>query len=222
LRKLQSSWVYEYDRGGNIISKKKYAYTTGALGAVQQTIAYEYGNAKWKDQLTRYNGKAITYDAIGNPLSYNGWTYEWQAGRQLKKMSKSGTTAEYTYDHNGLRVRKVVNGVATEYMLHGKLVTGVKKGNEVLKITYDAQSRPAMVKYNGTWYGYVHNLQGDIVGILDNTGAEVVKYTYDAWGKVMSVSGSKAGTLGKANPFRYRGVCVRRGNRPLLPEKPVL
>ena len=166
---------------------------------------YEYGNAKWKDQLTKYNGKAITYDAIGNPLSYNGWTYEWQAGRQLKKMAKSGTTAEYAYDHNGLRVRKVVNGVATEYMLHGKLVTGVKKGNEVLKITYDAESRPAMVKYNGAWYGYVHNLQGDIVGILDNTGAEVVKYTYDAWGKVISVSGSKAGTLGKANPFRYRG-----------------
>ncbi len=51
----------------------------------------------------------------------------------------------------------------------------MKKGNEVLKITYDAQSRPAMVKYNGTWYGYVHNLQGDIVGILDNAGAEGVK-----------------------------------------------
>ena len=51
-----------------------------------------------------------------------------------------------------------MNGVMTEYMLHGKLVTGVKKGSDILKITYDAQSRPAMVKYNGTWYGYVHNL----------------------------------------------------------------
>ena len=166
---------------------------------------YEYGNGKWKDQLTKYNGKAIAYDGIGNPVSRDGWTYEWQAGRQLKKMSKSGTTAEYTYDHNGQRVKKVVNGVTTEYMLHGKLVTGVKSGNDVLKITYDEQSRPAMVEYNGEWYGYVKNLQGDIVGIVDSNGTEVVKYSYDAWGKVMSTSGSKGGTLGKANPFRYRG-----------------
>ena len=201
----QSSWAYEYDRGGNLVSKKKYAYTTGSLGSVEQTIGYEYGNAKWKDQLTKYNGKAIAYDGIGNPVSYDGWTYEWQAGRQLKKMSKSGTTAEYTYDHNGLRVKKVVNGVTTEYMLHGKLVTGVKSGNDVLKIAYDEQSRPAMVEYNGIWYGYVKNLQGDIVGIVDSNGTEAVKYSYDAWGKVMSTSGSKGGTLGKANPFRYRG-----------------
>ena len=201
----QSSWAYEYDRGGNLVSKKKYAYTTGSLGSVEQTIGYEYGNAKWKDQLTKYNGKAIAYDGIGNPVSYDGWTYEWQAGRQLKKMSKSGTTAEYTYDHNGLRVKKVVNGVTTEYMLHGKLVTGVKSGSDVLKIAYDEQSRPAMVEYNGIWYGYVKNLQGDIVGIVDSNGTEVVKYSYDAWGKVMSTSGSKGGTLGKANPFRYRG-----------------
>ena len=201
----QASWAYEYDRGGNLVSKKKYAYTTGTLGAVQQTIAYEYGNAKWKDQLTKYNGKAIVYDAIGNPTSYDGWTYEWQAGRQLKKMVKSGTTAEYTYDHNGLRVKKAVNGVTTDYVLHGKLITWVKSGNDTLKITYDANGRPAMVQYNGVWYGYVKNLQGDIVGIIDSNGTEVVKYSYDAWGKVMSTSGSKAGTLGKVNPFRYRG-----------------
>ena len=75
----------------------------------------------------------------------------------------------------------------------------------MLKITYDEQSRPAMVEYNGVWYGYVKNLQGDIVGIVDSNGTEVVKYSYDAWGKVMSTSGSKGGTLGKANPFRYRG-----------------
>ena len=75
----------------------------------------------------------------------------------------------------------------------------------MLKITYDEQSRPAMVEYNGVWYGYVKNLQGDIVGIVDSNGTEAVKYSYDAWGKVMSISGSKGGTLGKANPFRYRG-----------------
>ena len=31
---------------------------------------YEYDNADWGDQLTSWNGESITYDAIGNPLSY--------------------------------------------------------------------------------------------------------------------------------------------------------
>ena len=48
---------------------------------------------------------------------------------------------------------------------------------------YDAQSRPAMVEFNGALYSYVHNLQGDIVGIVDSAGSLVVEYKYDAWGK---------------------------------------
>ncbi len=38
---------------------------------------------------------------------------------------------------------------------------------------------------------------------IDSNGTEVVEYEYDAWGN-HSVSGSKAGTLGAINPFRYR------------------
>ena len=48
-------------------------------------------------------------------------------------------------------------------------------------------------------------MQGDIVGLLDNSGALVVEYKYDAWGKLISTTGSLAATLGKRNPFRYHG-----------------
>ncbi|MBE5783240.1 MAG: RHS repeat-associated core domain-containing protein [Clostridiales bacterium] len=65
-----------------------------------------------------------------------------------------------------------------------------------------------MVEWNnGTTtqkFAYVHNLQGDIVAIIDDTGAKVVSYTCDAWGKPLSTTGSLAATLGKLNPFRYR------------------
>ena len=33
----------------------------------------------------------------------------------------------------------------------------------------------------------------------------VVTYEYDAWGKLLSVSGEQKDTVGKLNPFRYRG-----------------
>ena len=41
--------------------------------------------------------------------------------------------------------------------------------------------------------------------LIDSPGTEVVKYTYDAWGKVLSTTGSLASTLGTVQPFRYRG-----------------
>ena len=85
-----ATWVYSYDRGGNILSKVKYTYTTGTLGTAVETIPYTYGDSNWKDKLTAYNGTAITYDAIGNPLNDGSWTYEWAVGRQLKKMSRDG------------------------------------------------------------------------------------------------------------------------------------
>ena len=61
------------------------------------------------------------------------------------------------------------------------------------------------MKYNGVQYWYQKNMQGDVVRILNASGAEVVSYAYDAWGKVLSVSGSLSSTVGAANPFRYRG-----------------
>jgi len=60
------------------------------------------------------------------------------------------------------------------------------------------------VKYNGTDYYYIRNLQGDVTGIYNYVGSVVVKYAYDAWGKIISVTGSMTNTLGKLNPFRYR------------------
>ncbi len=59
--------------------------------------------------------------------------------------------------------------------------------------------------YNGTAYVYVKNLQGDIVAILDASGNTVVSYGYDALGALLWRTGSMAETLGKVQPFRYRG-----------------
>ncbi len=103
-----ATWVYNYDRGGNILSKVKYAYTTGTVGTALETIPYAYGDANWKDKLTAYNGTAITYDAIGNPLNDGSWTYEWAVGRQLKKMSRDGQSLTFKYNHNGMRIQKVL------------------------------------------------------------------------------------------------------------------
>ena len=44
-----------------------------------------------------------------------------------------------------------------------------------------------------------------MTGLVASSGAQVVAYTYDAWGNPLTTTGTMAGTQGKLNPFRYRG-----------------
>ena len=61
------------------------------------------------------------------------------------------------------------------------------------------------MEFNNTVYTYLHNLQVDIVDILDGSGTPVVEYKYDVWGKLLSAIGTLTDTLGKRSPFRYSG-----------------
>ena len=69
---LNKTIAYTYDKGGNILAVNEYDYTTGSLDGLTPTTtnSYTYSDTNWKDKLTAYNGNTITYDAIGNPLSY--------------------------------------------------------------------------------------------------------------------------------------------------------
>ena len=200
------STMYLYDCGGNMTGYLSAPYTLApTLEGVNETVFYTYGDSNWKDKVTAIGGKAITYDAIGNPLTYDGWTFTWKAGRMLASMVKTGTNAQFTYDHNGLRIKKVVNGVTTNYTLNGKNIVHMTQGSNDLHFYYDAQGKPAMVRFNGTDYFYIYNLQNDAVAIVDTNGTQVVEYGYDAWGNPISKTGTLAATLGTLNPFRYRG-----------------
>ena len=78
------------------------------------------------------------------------------------------------------------------------------------------------LNYLGANYIYLKNVLGDIMGIVDSTGVQVVSYDYNAWGEILSVTGSMAETLGAENPFRYRGYYYDAQARLLLPPVPLL
>ena len=62
------------------------------------------------------------------------------------------------------------------------------------------------VKHNNATYFYRKDVQANIVALLDNSGAVVVEYKYDAWGKCQTtVVDSTATEIANLNPFRYRG-----------------
>ena len=70
-----------------------------------------------------------------------------------------------------------------------------------LDFSYDANGYPYALKYNGTTYYYITNLQGDVMYLVDGTGATVAAYEYDPFGNILSATGPMA----EINPLRYRG-----------------
>ena len=200
--------TYEYDVWGNILNKKVYAYTTeqdpGTPIAPAVTYAYETGTNSWGDKLTSYDGQTITYDAMGNPLTYRGYTFTWR-GKQLVSSVNGTQTVSYEYNEDGLRQKKTVNGTETDYFYNGTVLIGMQRSGTRYLFSYDAAGKVVSVKYNNNEYYYVRNGQGDIVKLIDVSGASVVEYSYDTWGKKVTTTGSLAGTLGLIQPFRYRG-----------------
>ena len=115
------------------------------------TSTYTYGNPLWKDQLTAYNGQTITYDKIGNPLTYrDGITFTWQNGRQLASHTKYGDTTTYTYDAEGNRSRKSSSIINSDYYyVDGVLLAETVSNSYVLVYLYDESGAPYGVQYKG-------------------------------------------------------------------------
>lgn len=169
-KKQNKTKVYTYDLGGNIINIKEYDFTpqSAALGEVRNAITYEYADSNWKDKLTSYNGQAIAYDAIGNPTSYNGYTLGWTKGRELTSLSGNGVTASYSYDADGLRASKTVNGIKNTYEYVDGQLHYEKKGNTELHYLYDTNGTLKGIQTVGetgtvTSYYVVTNSRGDVM-----------------------------------------------------------
>ena len=207
------TYSYSYDTAGNILS----------VTSNSATLTYTYGDANWRDLLTAVGGTTISYDGSGNPSNwYNGTTsysdLTWKNGRQLTQITSGGKTSYYTYDTDGVRSTKIVDGVKHEYLtLNGKVVwekIGEGTSAKIMVFSYDAQGRPFGFKFsknNGTKftnYFYALNQQGDVVKIFrpvavkdadgnvtGYTEKTYATYTYDAWGKLTGILDSSGNNL---------------------------
>ena len=109
-----------------------------------------------------------------------------------------------------MRTGRSNTGIVYTYTYNGSQLSRMTYGSSDMHFTYGADGSPLSVTYNGATYYYVVNLQGDVVAILNSSGVMVVEYTYDAWGRLLSTTGSMANTLGLHNPLRYRGYVYDR------------
>ena len=94
-----------------------------------------------------------------------------------------------------------MNGTTYRYYYASGKLMRMTWGTNTIDFFYDASGLPYAMKYNGTVYYYVTNLQGDVMHIVNASGTVVASYDYDPYGKVISAVGS----LANINPLRYRG-----------------
>ena len=219
---LRKTYMYTYDKSGNLLSKKIYPVASADVTPLDTPIItksypYTYGNENWGDQLTKYNDVSLTYDAVGNPLRYyNGivYTMQWQNGRQLASLSRGESVLLFGYNADGVRISKTVNGVEHKYQVDGTTIISESYQDCLLVYLYDATGSPIGFKFRKTSYAegvfdtywFEKNLQGDVIAVYSESGLKLVKYIYDAWGNCTEeyLNGG-AGTIVAQNPFRYRG-----------------
>ena len=125
-----ATYYYTYDNNGNRLTQKACNYGTEVL--IQTMSTYLYEDSTWGDRLTSYRGNSITYDTIGNPLSYyNGsfYNFTWSDGRRLTSATKGSNSFSFTYNDEGIRTSKTVDGVKHTYVLNGSQIVSEQWGN---------------------------------------------------------------------------------------------
>lgn len=226
--------VYAYDVGGNVTSVTKYAYTENSdLSDLTptETKTFTYRTSGWKDVLTAVNSDAVTTDSLGNVTSIaNGQSYEWTAGRQLKKLTEAdGDCYNYYYNADGYLSRFDVFNEEDEpqatysYYWDGDKLSAVTIDNEddndyTTRIIYDSEGEATgfIVNERAT-YLYRKNYLGDVIAIYDDSGDEVIRYYYDAFGNPGAIAPEFenpsdafgylfiAAFMTAINPILYRG-----------------
>ena len=166
-----------------------------------------------------FAGEEFEYDSIGNPTKYRNHNLQWVMGRQLKRFGEN----EYEYNASGIRTSKTINGTKTKFYVNGTQILRLEDGTNTLNFLYGTNG---ILGFNldGVNYLYKKNIQGDVLGIVNESGVEIGRYVYDAWGRHKCLIFTKNGEYAKygektiytneekeynkvinLNPIRYRG-----------------
>ena len=216
----------DFDKKGNVTRLGNIHYTYDYLNRLISsqgngvTYSYEYddfNNLKIKarngqvtmfnydgDKLTSYGNNTVAYDTFDRITTLGNMSLTWERDK-LVSITNLGQTYTYEYDINGLRTKKINGTNVTNYTYEGDLLVKQDDGVDKVLYLYDENNLLYGLIWNDEKYFYKRNLIGEITDIIDFNGNSVVKYSYDPFGKVESVTGSKASTLGVINSMLYKG-----------------
>ena len=199
--KTVTTYAYEYDNVSNRTLKN--------VDGVETTYVYNELN-----QLVSENDTTYEYDNAGNLVRVVGagktalYKYDSE-NRLIKATVQQGNNVvveTYTYDYAGNRTSKTTtinNHVEKVYYLNDNssltnvLVEYSANGDEICYYTIGADLVSQEV--NGKVYTYLYDGHGTVRALANENGKVTDTYTYDAFGNLISSTGSTA------NSYRYCG-----------------
>ena len=184
---------YSYDKNNRLRNQTKIA------GSVSEITDYWYdpnGNQISSMTVTTGGGENAVVGiepAGGNTNSIN----EYDSWNQLTKTMQNGKTASYTYNGDGLRMSKTVDGTTTSHIWDGMNIAGDVTNGTVTKYIRGIQLISSKTDSNESFYTY--NAHGDVVQLTNGSGDITKQYSYDAFGVEQNKD------VNDTNPFRYCG-----------------
>jgi len=200
----QPIW-YEYtlDGAGNRTTFTEKDPATGqVLGTTNATYSAD-------NRLLTYGNTSYTWDGNGNQLTKttnnvtvtHGWNYE----NKLVSLT-DGHTMSFSYNGDGLRQTRTVDGTTTQYVYDGVRLLKELDANGATQTTYtlapmgDDEWYPLLSdRASGASRFYAFDALGTTRALSDQQSAVSAVFTDDAWGNVLSASDPDA------TPHQYIG-----------------
>ncbi len=201
------SFSYAYDANGNITNSTdptghvtQFGYgalsrMTSLTDANGNQTAYGYDAAGNTSSISYADGSSENwvYDAKGTPTTKtNGRghviSYSYDAsGRIISKNYADGTHFTYSYDSSGHLVATIDPGGTTSFSYTDDLLTRVDyPGGRFLQFAYDdAGRRTSSIDQLGHTLNYLYDSVGRLESMNDETGQQIVRYEYDAVGRLV-------------------------------------
>ena len=94
-------------------------------------------------------------------------------GQKLTGAVRGNNRYTFTYNDEGIRTSKTVNGITTTYYLNDSQIVGEETNGNITLYLYDSAGQPIGMQYHGASYAadawdtdwFEKNLQGDIVAV---------------------------------------------------------
>ena len=183
---LDKTFQYEYNGIGNIESVKTYAYTPQgtALNTTPTVQSFTYddetnSNTTHPDRLISFGSKAITYNSMGCPTSYDGKNFTWSKG----KLATFGTAPSLSFDDPFSRYRYSYNAKGQRTLKAYSYTPGAQTLVDYLTdknivYTYDNAGRLIYEKRSEN-YKKEYSITREFTYLYDESGMIGFMYSYE-------------------------------------------
>ena len=194
-----SHTTYAYDALDRLASDGGVAYTYDAAGNRMtrtengETVAYALDVG---DRLASWTGGSYTYNAAGcvTRIERDGrpaLDLTWNGQYQLVSVSTNGVFAEsYAYDALGRRVSTTTQEGTVRHVYDDswQCIADIDENGNVLRsyVWGEGIDKLLAVSIGGNVYYPLTDIQGTVWGYVDSQNNVVARWTYDAWGNVLS------------------------------------